>query len=33
MFQLMPEPDADFSFQALPIGESTWTVLLSSPYR
>ena len=33
MFQLLPEPHADFSFQALTIVESTWTALLSSPYR
>ena len=33
MFQLLPEPHVDFSFQALPVVESTWTALLSSLYR
>ena len=33
MFQLLRESHVDFSFQALPIVELTWTALLSSPYR
>ena len=33
MFQLLPEPHVDFSFQDLLVIKSTWTALLSSPYR